>query len=93
MGAGLQVSDTTSASMPSAQPSLSSNPAPPAPPQVQSPMNQSGKSGGMDLSSFLNPQQGQQPKMGQPNQYSQTIGDGNDVQPPAPNGGKTGKSG
>jgi len=112
MGLGLNPSQTNVGQTPTAQPALASNPVAPQPAQTQSPMQApqpSGKMGGNDIQNAIQSgvksmqppdpaqTQGKQPQFGQPNQYAQTIGMGNNTgsQTPSPvgAGGKSGKGG
>ena len=112
MGQGLAPAITSAGQIPTANPALASNPAPPQAPQVQTPLTQqsggkssggSSSSGGGKMDQMLKPPpdpaqtQGQQPQMGQPNPYSQTVGMGDNTasQTPSPQnaGGKSGKGG
>lgn len=89
---GLSPMATVAGQQPAAQPAMASNPAPAQSAQIQSPNPQaSGKTGTPDFAKYFQPapkqfdpmqingQQGQTPQMGQPNQYAQTIGMGNNT--------------
>jgi len=107
MGQGLTPLATSVAQQAMTQPAPSSQPAPPQPVQVAQPMSQTPTSQGKGMPSSndiknLMPTppdpaqtQGQTPQFGQPNQYAQTVGMGNNTssQSPTPSGAGKGKGG